>query len=536
MKRNIAKLLIAATAFIFFLSCNSNQTENETIVDDPANEVIYHVVQRSFYDSNGDLQGDLNGLREKLDYLQELGITSVLLLPLYESEYYHNYFSGDFEKIDPEFGSKEDYFNLVKELHRRGMKLYMDMETQYVTEDHIWFKDSYKNPKSQYSDYLIYNGPDNTNPESIIFNLTEIPGHDGKVKKATTVNLNSKKVWEYNYKLFKYWADPNGDGNFDDGVDGFRFDHMMDDLDEKGKLTGLFQHFWKPLVDSLKKVNPKLKFVAEQAYWGSFGFEYFKEGGVDRVFAFRIADAIRSFDKNKIATMADSTFSFIPDGKEHVVFLSNHDMDRFSNVAAGIPGKLKIGAALNLFIGGIPSIYYGQEIGMRGAKSWGKYGMTDANDIPIREAFEWFAADSGNGMALWHKGNGPWWDDTNLKPNDGISLEEQKNDSSSLWNFYKKVIRLRRTHSPFVRGLYQTLNNNNSYVLSFLRYEADQAGLVIINLSSVPQQAVIDISNSKFAFKQPDMKQLMGKDNATMKGSDLSISLPAYSINVWEIK
>lgn len=100
-------------------------------------EVIYHVVQRSFYDSNGDLQGDLNGLRQKLDYLQDLGVTSILLLPLYQSVYYHNYFSSDFKKIDSTFGTKEDYLNLVKVIHRRGMKLYMDMETQYVTEETI---------------------------------------------------------------------------------------------------------------------------------------------------------------------------------------------------------------------------------------------------------------------------------------------------------------------------------------------------------------------------------------------------------------
>jgi len=81
------------------------------------------------------LHGDLNGVRQKLDYLQELGVTSILLLPLYESFYYHNYFAVDFKKIDPEFGTMQDYINLVKEIHWRGMKIYMDMETQYVTED-----------------------------------------------------------------------------------------------------------------------------------------------------------------------------------------------------------------------------------------------------------------------------------------------------------------------------------------------------------------------------------------------------------------
>ena len=87
-----------------------------------------------FYDSDGDLHGDLKGLETKLDYLQDLGVTSILLLPLYESDYYHNYFPNDFEKIDPRFGSKEDYLSLVKAIHSRDMKIYMDMEIHYVTE------------------------------------------------------------------------------------------------------------------------------------------------------------------------------------------------------------------------------------------------------------------------------------------------------------------------------------------------------------------------------------------------------------------
>lgn len=183
MLRFLFILLIAAAMQSCSHFASSSSAEKDSIVQSPNNEVIYHLVQRSFYDTNGDMHGDLKGLTEKLDYLQDLGITSVLMLPLYESVYYHNYFTSDFEKIDEEFGTKEDYLNLVKEMHRRGMKLYMDMETQYVTEDHIWYKDSYNNPKSPYSDYLVYNGPHNTQPETIIFNLTELKGYNGVTKK-----------------------------------------------------------------------------------------------------------------------------------------------------------------------------------------------------------------------------------------------------------------------------------------------------------------------------------------------------------------
>jgi glycosidase len=496
-------------------------------------EIIYHLFQRSFYDSNGDLHGDLNGVRQKLDYLQELGVTSILLLPLYESFYYHNYFAVDFKKIDPEFGTMQDYINLVKEVHRRGMKIYLDMETQYVTEDQLWWKDSYGKPGSKYSDYILYNDSANTKPESIIFNLTELQGYNGVRKKAATANLYSKNFQEYNFQLFKYFTDPNNDGKFDDGADGFRLDHMMDDLDFKGRLTDLFTKFWSPLLVRLKKINPKLSIIAEQAVWGSFGFEYFEKGNVDRVFAFRLQQAIASFDKNKIAAMADTVLVMTPRNKQQIVFIENHDMQRFASVVNKDLAKEKIGAVLNLLIGGVPSIYYGQELGMFGKGGFGKFGMTDANDIPMREAFEWYKTDTGKGMALWYKNSGPWWDSTNLKANDGISLEEERKYPGSLFNFYKNIIHLRQSTPALSTGDYQAAPNNNDEVFSFLR-KGKNTVCVVVNLSDQIQQTVIDLSRSDRATKT--LIQLWGKDKGKISANGLSVKLPPYGIDVWEIK
>jgi glycosidase len=496
-------------------------------------EIIYHVFQRSFFDSNGDLHGDLNGVRQKLDYLQELGVTSILLLPLYESVYYHNYFAVDFNKIDPEFGTMREYINLVKELHGRGMKIYVDMETQYVTEDQVFWKDSYDNPKSKYTDYILYNDSLNTKPESIIFGLNELPGYDGTKKKVTTANLASKNFQEYNYELFKYFVDPNNDGKFDDGVDGFRLDHCMDDLDFKGRVTDLFSKFWRPLITRLKQINPKLSIVAEQAVWASYGNDYFNNANVDRVFAFQLQAAIASFDKKRIAAVADTTLNMIPPGKQQVVFIENHDMQRFASAVNKNLEKEKVGAALNLLIGGIPSIYYGQELGMFGKNASGKYGMTDANDIPIREAFEWFAADSGKGMALWYKNTGPWWNDTNLKPNDGISLEEERKDPNSLFNFYKQLIHLRRSSPALVSGTYQTLVNDNDNVLSFLRHGVNSV-LVVINLSNIEQQANVTLPQTNQPLK--GVVDLFGRYEGKLSDRKFRLTLPAYSIDVWRLK
>ncbi|RYE18991.1 MAG: alpha-amylase [Sphingobacteriales bacterium] len=494
-------------------------------------EVIYHVCQRSFYDSNGDLNGDLNGLRQKLDYLQDLGVTSILLLPLYESVYHHNYFASDFKKIDPEFGTTVDYLNLVKDIHNRGMKIYMDMETQYVTQEHIWYKDSYKNPKSKYSDYILYDDSAQTKPSSIVFELHSLKGYDGVEHKITTVNLRSKKVLEYNYELFKYFADPNNDGRFDDGVDGFRLDHAMDTLDLKPRLAGLFNAFWSPLLNRLKQVNPKLTFVAEQANWASYGIDYLTDANVDRVFDFRLAFAIRNFKRDEIMAMADSSFSFTPAGKQQVVFIENHDMPRFAQVVKKDIAKEKVGAALNMLIGGIPSIYYGQEIGMaNGDKPDNVYGPNDANGIPLREAFEWYKGETGKGMAVWYKNTGPWWTDRNMKPNDGISYEEQKDDKASLWNFYKTLIALRKNNEAIGSGSYQTLKNNNLQVVSFLRYSGQKAVIVLVNLSAQKQEAIVDIADSKAAIT--GLKSLLGKAKASVNGNKIPAVLPPYGVQV----
>src|SRR5215212_8192788 len=150
-------LKIQYTVLLFvFLSANFSSYKYAPHFPVNKDEVIYHVLVRSFYDSDGDGIGDLNGLRMKLDYLQELGITCLLLFPICKSDYYHNYFSGDFYAIDPEYGTTDNYIQLVKEIHRRGMKIYIDMETQYVTDDHPWFANSYKNPSSPYTRYILY--------------------------------------------------------------------------------------------------------------------------------------------------------------------------------------------------------------------------------------------------------------------------------------------------------------------------------------------------------------------------------------------
>ena len=328
-------------------------------------EVFYHIFTRSMRDSNGDGEGDLKGIEQSLDYLKQLGVTSILLTPLYPSAFYHNYFASDFEGVDPEFGTMADYRELVAAVHARGMKVYLDQEFQYVAYDHPWFTSSLGKPGSPNSDFLIFHGPNNSKPEEGPFGITIAKRFPDDETGITTVNMKSPKfrAWATDYLL--RWVDPNRDGDFSDGVDGFRLDHMMDDLDSKGLLTNLFDDFWKPVFAELRRTNPKLNLIAEQWDWG-YGGDFLRRGHVDAAFAFPLAAAIRSFDKDKIVEAIAKTEEAIPAGKQELVFVENHDMPRIASDKGMSPEKLRTAATLGTLLKGVPLIYYGQELGMRG--------------------------------------------------------------------------------------------------------------------------------------------------------------------------
>lgn len=443
------------------------------------NEVFYHIFTRSMRDSNGDREGDLRGIAQSLPYLKRLGVTSLLLTPLYPSPFYHNYFASSFEGIDREYGTMADYRRLVRAIHARGMKLYLDQEFQYVAYDHPWFKSALGNPASPYSDFFIFHGPNNTQPESAVFGITIAQRFPGTGTGITTVNLKSPKVraWATNYLLG--WVDPNKDGDFSDGVDGFRIDHMMDDLDNKHILTGLFDNFWRPIFVKLRAANPKLTIVAEQYDWGD-GADFLRRGHVDVAFAFPLTGAIRSFDKAKIVAAIAKVETAIPPGKHELVFVENHDMSRIASDPGITPEKLRTAATLMTLFKGTPSIYYGQELGMRGTTR--DEFKSDEREIGAREAFRWSARVEAPGEAIWYKGPKVYWTGRFARDDDGVSVAEQDHDPSSLLNHYRRLLKLRATHPALRTGAQRVIPTSDN-LLIVERTSAGERFLIIANLS-----------------------------------------------------
>jgi alpha-amylase len=531
MKRITHFFLLLILPVILVMACKS-LTDAPALLppQTPQEEIFYLIFPRSFYDSNGDRNGDLKGVMDKLDYIQSLGVTSIIMTPLSPSIYYHNYFVDDFKGIDAEYGTLKDYLNLIAAIHKRGMKFYMDTEWQYVTEHHPWFKESFGHPESRYTQYLFYHDSLNRDPESILYNMRYLRSYNGDSLQCTMINLKNPEVKQYMTDLYAYWMDPNHDGKFDDGVDGFRIDHMMDDLDHKGLLTNLFAEYWAPLFVQLKSINPKIKIIAEQADWNDPGLGYFTKAGIDIVYAFGLTFSI--LDKNQFEPRMDTLLRVVPQDKYQLLFLDNHDLDRFASMVHGDQNAMRSAATLLYFSKGIPYIYYGQELGMKGAMVI--HGKNDGNDILRREAFEWNQDMNHAGMALWYKDSGPWWDSTYLKSNDGISVEEEEKDPNSLLNFYRHLLIARRSNPGLSIGDEVIIKNDNPAVLTYCRWHDDSKFLLAFNYSLDSVDVKVPLSSLPFPAKQEGNEVFQGDKVSHMAGAgetlDFSLKPEGYLV------
>jgi glycosidase len=310
------------------------------------------------------------------------------------------------------------------------------------------------------------------------------------------VNLSNPAVRDYFRDLLLYWADPHGDGSGRDGVDGFRIDHMMDDLDHEGLDTHLFADFWAPIFRALKARRPGLGILAEQADWG-YGTKWLTDGHVDMVFAFPLRGALVSLDKQQIVDALRATDAATPPGKRQVVFLENHDLDRYMSEQHDDPARARAGAAIALLLKGDALIYYGQELGMRGVqpKNVGKAGgipLTDGVGIPSREAFRWRADLDAPGSAIWYKGSTPWWPDRYNRSHDGVSLQEEEARPDSLYHWYRQLLALRHARPELHEGTQRILCDDHSAVLCILREDGARRTLLLVNLGKADAKPRLD--------------------------------------------
>ena len=248
------------------------------------------------------------------------------------------------------------------------------------------------------------------------------------------------------------------------------------------------------------------------------------------VFAFPLRNAILSLKRDSIAGTIAEMRRRTPPGKGQLVFIENHDMNRFASEVGGDARKERIGAALNILLDGTPLIYYGQEIGMKGRqnKTWG----TDANDIPVREAFEWARRSDATGSADWYRGSGAWWTHRYAKDADGLSVEEEARDPSSLLSFYRRLLAIRRSRPELVSGDQRVVATDRADVLAVVRTTTEQGSLLLVNLTGTATTAALARDSIPETVLGPRMRDLLSGNTEGTAGDTLRVQLSPYGVKL----
>jgi len=242
---------------------------NQPSITTPAwsrDAIIYEIFVRSFYDSNGDGIGDLQGVIRKLDYLRyDLGVTAIWLMPVFASPSYHGYDISDYCTINPDYGSRADFVSLVQEVHRRDMRIIIDYVIGHTSNQHPFFRDAFGNPNSKYADWYIFTNDDHTAYKSF-FAVEEMP----------SLNHGNPAVQEYVLGAARTWMDLDGDGDYTDGIDGLRCDFAID----------MHPEMRRRLRSELKALNPNLLLLGEVWTSDRQALAAFYNEGFDSTFDF----------------------------------------------------------------------------------------------------------------------------------------------------------------------------------------------------------------------------------------------------------
>ncbi|MCL6509482.1 MAG: DUF3459 domain-containing protein [Anaerolineae bacterium] len=449
--------------------------DRRPIIASPAwfnDATLYQIFPRSFYDSDGDGIGDLEGLRQKLDYLQSLGVNTIWMNPHYPSLTYHGYDVADYKAVNPQLGTLDDFKALVAELKRRNMRLIVDFVANHTSRGHPFFQDAYGNPKSPYTDWFLFKDANNLSYQSF-YGIADLPEW----------NHSNPAVNEYLIGAAQFWLDL--------GADGLRADYAR----------GVEHWFWSDLRKTMKASHPDAVLLGEVWDGEPSTLQRYFDEGFDALFDFpwylRLSGGENAVGKGVLNGAVDplllqpayrAMLNLYPRGAQVVRFPSNHDTNRIASAVQNDPARMRLAAAVAILTPGIPIIYYGEEIGMRGVK-----GPGPIYDEFRREPMDWYADEEGPGMTTWFKPA-----NRNNRPNDGVSVEEQDGDADSLLNYYRRLIRL-RNERPALRSadfrMMDTVTSCRS-CMGLWRWAGDEVIGMVFNFGDQAQSFVLDVASS----------------------------------------
>ena len=462
-------------------------------------KVMYQIFVRSFYDTNGNGIGDLNGVTAKLDYIKSLGVDMIWLTPIFDSPSTHGYDTKDYFDVNKNYGTIEDFRNLVKEAKARKIEIILDVAFNHLSRFETHFIDAYGNPNSNFDKWFYFSNIKNTIYHDWYYKFDE-KSRDSVESRMPAWNTNNPEVVDFHMEVLKFWMDPNQDGDTSDGVGGYRFDVVK----------GPSHEYWKIIRQKLKAINPNILMVGEAWVDTKDQIAYFDDE-MDTIFDFSLQGSLTTGLTKDIFANMETEKSVFPDHAVFSRFLSNHDLDRMPTYVP-VP-KLKLMSTLIYTLKGIPVLYYGDEIGQKG-------DAENGNDNGRRRPMEWYKDKKGEGMTRW----------TSLasKTPDGISVEEQENSESSLLEHFKKLAKIRaKFRGTFAEGNTVLLNvfENEQKSRRVVAYTVTGKGKIAIVLLNYGKEATYKIEIGEALKGKEFIEVLSGKENLKIEDISANVTL-----------
>ncbi|WP_291735252.1 alpha-glucosidase [Clostridium sp.] len=486
--------------------------------------VVYQIYPRSFKDSNGDGIGDINGIREKLDYLKELGIDVIWLSPVYKSPNDDNgYDISDYCDIMDEFGTMEDMDNLLKEANERGIKILMDLVVNHTSDEHKWFIEAKKSKDNEYRDYYIWRDKvEGHEPNELgscfsgsAWQYDETTGQYYLhlfSKKQPDLNWENEKVRNEVYKMMNFWVDK--------GIGGFR----MDVIDLIGKvpdemITGNGPKLHEYLQEMNKAALEGKDLLTVGETWGAtpdvaklysnpgrkelsmvFQFEHI---GLDQIEGKEKWD-VKSLELLDLKKVLSKWQTELEGQGWNSLFWNNHDLprivSRWGNDKEYRIESAKMLATLLHGMKGTPYIYQGEELGMTNVR------FDDINEYNDIESLNMYKDRISKGYtheeimeSIYAKGRDNartpmQWDDSENagfttgtpwlavnKNYDKINAKQCLQDENSIFNHYKKLIDIRKNNDTIIYGDYKLLCEDDENIFAYVRELNGDKILVVCN-------------------------------------------------------
>ncbi|CEQ08825.1 glycosyl hydrolase [[Clostridium] sordellii] len=544
--------------------------------------VAYQVYPRSFYDSNNDGVGDLRGIIEKLDYIKELGIDIIWVSPFYKSPNDDNgYDISDYQDIMKEFGNMKDFDELLEEVHKKGMKLIIDLVINHTSDEHPWFiesKSSKDNPKRDW--YIWRDGKEDKEPnnwESIFGGSAWVKDEKTNqyylhlfTKKQPDLNWKNKDMRSAIYEMMNWWLDK--------GIDGFRVDAISHINKEEGLLDMPNPNNLKYVSSFDKHMNVEgiheyLKDIKDNTYgkydvmtvgeangvtpedahlWVSE-----EEGKFNMVFQFEHLDLWnnnmdKSLDLVKFKKVLSKWQNNLHNIGWNALFIENHDIPR---IVSMLGNDEKYWYESSTCLGlmyfmqeGTPFIYQGQEIGMTNVEF---ENIEDYNDVKTKNNY-YLGLESGEShenlmKRAWRlsrdNSRTPMqWDDSNfggfskskswinINPNyKTINVKNQINDEYSILNFYKTMIKIRKSNEVLIYGEYKLILEDDKNIYAYKRVLGSDEFIIITNMSN--EKVMYNYKDIKLNYENLVIANLKVKNHETTN----SIELKPWECRMYKI-